>query len=261
MLFAAAVCCCRSDLGLALVNFCRIIPDGLLVFFPSYALLTVGGWAGGWVGLGLGVAVGAATLAAARVAEIWGDAMLLSVGDDRQQLPVGEQSQPFCQVSPPTDVLCCCFAAAELHQQLEAGARLGSPQHLGAHRKVSTGTRCARYATHRRTVPCRAAVGFAPGWPDSLSGWHSWHGSHTTKLPTPAIHLPLPATAGASSLWRSRGRLLPSMLPVTTSEPSCSTQPIMGQSSLQSLGANRVARWLAACGRGCVWRLCVAAPG
>lgn len=24
---------------MALVNFCRIIPDGLLVFFPSYALL------------------------------------------------------------------------------------------------------------------------------------------------------------------------------------------------------------------------------
>ena len=28
-----------ADLGMALVNFCRIIPDGLLVFFPSYALL------------------------------------------------------------------------------------------------------------------------------------------------------------------------------------------------------------------------------
>lgn len=32
---------CRNDLGMALVNFCRIIPDGLLVFAPSYALLTV----------------------------------------------------------------------------------------------------------------------------------------------------------------------------------------------------------------------------
>ncbi|PRW44978.1 Regulator of telomere elongation helicase 1 [Chlorella sorokiniana] len=29
----------RNDLGMALVNFGRIIPDGLLVFFPSYALL------------------------------------------------------------------------------------------------------------------------------------------------------------------------------------------------------------------------------
>lgn len=38
------------------------------------------------------------------------------------------------------------------------------------------------------------------------------------------------------------------MPPLTTSVPSCSTQPIMGQSSSQSLGANRVARWLAACG-------------
>ena len=32
----------RNDLGMALVNFCRIIPDGLLVFFPSYALLQAG---------------------------------------------------------------------------------------------------------------------------------------------------------------------------------------------------------------------------
>lgn len=31
-----------SDLGMALVNFARIVPDGLLVFFPSYALLAVG---------------------------------------------------------------------------------------------------------------------------------------------------------------------------------------------------------------------------
>jgi hypothetical protein len=32
----------RSDLGTTLVNLCRIVPDGLLVFFPSYALLQVG---------------------------------------------------------------------------------------------------------------------------------------------------------------------------------------------------------------------------
>jgi regulator of telomere elongation helicase 1 len=29
----------KSDLGTTLVNLCRIVPDGLLVFFPSYALL------------------------------------------------------------------------------------------------------------------------------------------------------------------------------------------------------------------------------
>ena len=36
---------------MALVNFCRIIPEGLLVFFPSYALLQVGGCGGAlhWV--------------------------------------------------------------------------------------------------------------------------------------------------------------------------------------------------------------------
>lgn len=33
--------CCRykDDLGHAIVNFARVIPDGLLVFFPAYSLL------------------------------------------------------------------------------------------------------------------------------------------------------------------------------------------------------------------------------
>lgn len=30
---------CRDDLGHAIVNFARIVPDGLLVFFPSYGQL------------------------------------------------------------------------------------------------------------------------------------------------------------------------------------------------------------------------------
>jgi regulator of telomere elongation helicase 1 len=30
----------RDDLGNALVNFARVVPDGLLVFFPSYGVLT-----------------------------------------------------------------------------------------------------------------------------------------------------------------------------------------------------------------------------
>ena len=35
---------------MTLVNLCRIVPDGLLVFFPSYALLQVGVFVGGeWV--------------------------------------------------------------------------------------------------------------------------------------------------------------------------------------------------------------------
>lgn len=36
----------REDLGNSIVNFARIVPDGLLVFFPSYGLLDscVEGW-------------------------------------------------------------------------------------------------------------------------------------------------------------------------------------------------------------------------
>jgi regulator of telomere elongation helicase 1 len=30
----------REDLGHAIANFARVVPDGLLVFFPSYAVLT-----------------------------------------------------------------------------------------------------------------------------------------------------------------------------------------------------------------------------
>ncbi len=30
----------REDLGYALVNIARLVPDGLLVFFPSYTVLT-----------------------------------------------------------------------------------------------------------------------------------------------------------------------------------------------------------------------------
>ena len=29
----------KSDLGNAIVNFARVVPDGLLVFFPAYAVL------------------------------------------------------------------------------------------------------------------------------------------------------------------------------------------------------------------------------
>jgi Rad3-related DNA helicase len=29
----------QRDLGNAIVNFCRVVPDGLLVFFPSYTML------------------------------------------------------------------------------------------------------------------------------------------------------------------------------------------------------------------------------
>ncbi len=29
----------KEDLGAALVNFARVVPDGLLVFFPSYSVL------------------------------------------------------------------------------------------------------------------------------------------------------------------------------------------------------------------------------
>ena len=129
---SAAVGCCRSDLGLALVNFCRIIPDGLLVFFPSYALLTVGG--PGWR-----AAVGAPPAAIARVADGWGDVkmVLVLVGDDRQQVPVKRAELALLPGVAANRGALLCFACAELHQQLEAGARLGGPQHLGAHRKVS----------------------------------------------------------------------------------------------------------------------------
>jgi hypothetical protein len=50
-----------EDLGNAIVNFARVVPDGLLVFFPSYNVLTscldawkltAGGW--GWVAVGGG---------------------------------------------------------------------------------------------------------------------------------------------------------------------------------------------------------------
>lgn len=39
----------QEDLGLALVNFARVIPDGVLVFFPSYTALQLGidTWKGG----------------------------------------------------------------------------------------------------------------------------------------------------------------------------------------------------------------------
>jgi regulator of telomere elongation helicase 1 len=30
----------RDDLGHAIANFARVVPDGLLVFFPAYSLLT-----------------------------------------------------------------------------------------------------------------------------------------------------------------------------------------------------------------------------
>jgi regulator of telomere elongation helicase 1 len=30
----------RDDLGNAIANFARVVPDGLLVFFPAYSLLT-----------------------------------------------------------------------------------------------------------------------------------------------------------------------------------------------------------------------------
>jgi hypothetical protein len=43
-----------EDLGNAIVNFARVVPDGLLVFFPSYNVLTscLDAWkltAGGWL--------------------------------------------------------------------------------------------------------------------------------------------------------------------------------------------------------------------
>lgn len=34
----------KEDLGNAVVNLARMVPDGLLVFFPSYTVMTVG-WA------------------------------------------------------------------------------------------------------------------------------------------------------------------------------------------------------------------------
>lgn len=30
----------KDDLGNALVNFARVVPDGLLVFFPAYSVMT-----------------------------------------------------------------------------------------------------------------------------------------------------------------------------------------------------------------------------
>ncbi len=33
----------KEDLGNAVVNLARMVPDGLLVFFPSYTVMTVGG--------------------------------------------------------------------------------------------------------------------------------------------------------------------------------------------------------------------------
>lgn len=33
-------CRYRDDLGHAIANFARVVPDGLLVFFPAYSLLT-----------------------------------------------------------------------------------------------------------------------------------------------------------------------------------------------------------------------------
>ncbi len=33
----------KEDLGNAVVNFARMVPDGLLVFFPSYTVMTVSG--------------------------------------------------------------------------------------------------------------------------------------------------------------------------------------------------------------------------
>lgn len=36
----------KTDLGLALANWARIVPDGLLVFFPSYVVMAacIGHW-------------------------------------------------------------------------------------------------------------------------------------------------------------------------------------------------------------------------
>lgn len=45
-LTACGACLCasngryRDDLGHAIANFARVVPDGLLVFFPAYSLLT-----------------------------------------------------------------------------------------------------------------------------------------------------------------------------------------------------------------------------
>lgn len=44
----------KDDLGMALVNFARITPGGLLVFFPSYSLLQacLDSWQGNLTGAG-----------------------------------------------------------------------------------------------------------------------------------------------------------------------------------------------------------------
>jgi hypothetical protein len=36
----------RADLGASIINFARIVPDGLLVFFPSYGVMKscIDGW-------------------------------------------------------------------------------------------------------------------------------------------------------------------------------------------------------------------------
>jgi Rad3-related DNA helicase len=39
LLLLPAACSYRDDLGHAIVNFARVVPDGLLVFFPAYSLL------------------------------------------------------------------------------------------------------------------------------------------------------------------------------------------------------------------------------